>query len=99
MTEHVYRFDFQQLEIRITAIVRSLAGGGELTSTTCLLGQQGILDSVTTVELVAELEQEFGIDMVDEDLTMENLSNIAQIAILLRDKLSGGDKAENIGSH
>lgn len=75
----------EELEIRITTIVRSLVGGGELTSTTCLLGQQGVLDSVTTVELVAKLEQEFGIDIVDEDLTMDNLSNIAQIAILLRD--------------
>lgn len=91
MTEQTYSLDLQQLEIRITTIVRSLVGGGELTSTSCLLGQQGILDSVTTVGLIAELEQEFGIDMVDEDLTMENLSNIAQLAILLRDKLSKGE--------
>lgn len=87
MTERTHVPDFQELEIRVMNIVRTLLGGEQLTSNTCLLGQQGLLDSVTTVALIAELEHEFGIDIGDEDLTLENLSNAARIATLLRDKL------------
>ncbi|MNJ34496.1 D-alanine--poly(phosphoribitol) ligase subunit 2 [compost metagenome] len=97
LTEHTYAPDIPdtpdslELEIRIMEIVSSLLGGAELSSTTCLLGHQGILDSVTTVALIAELEHKFGIDVGDEDLTLDNLSNVERIAILLRNKLSEGE--------
>ncbi|MFD0714151.1 acyl carrier protein [Paenibacillus sp. GCM10027626] len=91
MKGNMHSFDFRELETRVMASVQALLVVADITPTTCLLGQQGVLDSVTTVALIVELEQEFGISIGDEDLTLENLSNVTQIATFLMNKLHEGE--------
>ena len=40
----------------------------------------GIIDSVGVMELVAFLEQDFGLDVADEDLIPENLDSVSNLA-------------------
>jgi acyl carrier protein len=40
---------------------------------------EGIIDSVGVMELVAFLEQEFGVKVADEELVPENLDSVANL--------------------
>ncbi len=40
----------------------------------------GIIDSVGVMELVAFLEQDFGLNVADEDLIPENLDSVSNLA-------------------
>lgn len=42
------------------------------------------LDSITSIELVVKLEEEFNISIEDEDLLLDNVSTINNIEKLLR---------------
>jgi acyl carrier protein len=42
------------------------------------------LNSVTSIELIVRMEQEFNINILDEDLIMENVSSIDNIIQLLK---------------
>lgn len=92
VTEFRPEADAQDLEIRVLEIVQSLLNGEQVTAHTCLLGPQGILDSFTTVAMIAELEHVFKVDIDDEDLTLDNLADAAHIVNLLRDKLYEGEQ-------
>jgi acyl carrier protein len=54
----------------------------ELQDDTSLLGG-GIVDSMGVMEVVAFLEEEFGVVVADEDVTEENLGSIGAIATYL----------------
>jgi len=71
--------DRQEMECRVVDIVQTLLGIKEVSTKTCLLGQQGLLDSVTAVMLIAELEHTFGISFSDEDLTLDHLSSVENL--------------------
>lgn len=49
--------------------------------------EAGVLDSTGAMELVAWLEQEFGIVVADEDLVPENLDSVARICDFVARKL------------
>jgi acyl carrier protein len=51
---------------------------GELTDDVSILGN--VIDSVALVTLVAMLEDDFGIEIGEQDLTWENFGTIARIA-------------------
>jgi acyl carrier protein len=57
-----------------------------------LLGN-GIIDSLGILEVVAFVEQEFGITVADEDLVPESFESIASITRFVSDKL-GRDRSE-----
>ena len=42
--------------------------------------QVGIVDSMGVMEVIAFLEQEFGIEIADEDVTEENLGSVRAIS-------------------
>lgn len=53
--------------------------------------ETGIIDSTGVLELVAFLEESYGIQIVDEDLTPENLDSLGQIeAFVERKKAAAG---------
>ncbi|MGG3306663.1 acyl carrier protein [Paenibacillus lautus] len=76
--------DRRELEHKVTQIVQTLLGSKEVSTETTLLGHSGILDSVTAVALIVQLEQTFEISFGDEDLTLDNLSNVGNIVSFLR---------------
>lgn len=50
-----------------------------LANDTMSLLDEGIIDSVGVMELVAFLEQEFGVKVADEELVPENLDSVANL--------------------
>ena len=50
------------------------------------LVDSGVVDSTGVIELVAFLEETFGIDVADEDLIPEHLDTIANIAAFVQRK-------------
>ena len=73
----------RELEYKVAQIVQTLLGSKEVSMETILLGQRGILDSVTVVALFVRLEQTFKISFGDEDLTLDNLSSVENIVSFL----------------
>jgi acyl carrier protein len=57
----------------------------ELTGTTPLI-TGGVLDSISTLKLVAFLEEEYGIEMQAHETDTEHMNTIADIAKLVRSK-------------
>jgi acyl carrier protein len=48
--------------------------------------EKGILDSTSVLELVAHLEEAFGIEIADDDLTPENLDSISRVIAFVRSR-------------
>lgn len=46
----------------------------------------GVLDSLSTLNLVSFLEGEYGIKIKSEDITLENFSTVEQMAALIEQK-------------
>lgn len=55
--------------------------------------EHGIIDSTAVLELVAFLEDNYGIAVEDEELTPDNLDSVNSVSAYLRRKLNGA--AEN----
>lgn len=61
-------------------------GGAELTDGESLL-DSGIVDSTGVLELVAFIEEEFDIEVRDEELIPDNLDSLDQLAAFVERKL------------
>ncbi len=48
----------------------------------------GIIDSMGMLQLVAFLQEQFGIEILDEDLVPENLDSVARAAAFVERKLN-----------
>lgn len=51
-----------------------------------LLLESGIIDSLGVLDVVGFLEQEFGIQVLDDELTPENFGSVGLIAAFVRQK-------------
>ncbi|GKS13185.1 hypothetical protein YDYSY3_41850 [Paenibacillus chitinolyticus] len=80
----IEKMDRRQLEHKVAQIVQTLLRSKEVSTETALLGQHGILDSVTSVALIVQLEETFEISFGDEDLTLDNLSSVGDIVSFLK---------------
>lgn len=54
------------------------------------LFESGILDSLAFVELLLQLEREFGVTTSVEDLELDNFRSIARIAEFVSTRIAGG---------
>jgi acyl carrier protein len=59
---------------------------GQVTDGDSLL-EKGVIDSTGVLELVAFIEEKYGITVEDEELTPENLDSIQNIAEFIRKKI------------
>ena len=75
------------VENRVLIIVENLTATQGLTSRQLLL-DEGILDSLTTIDLITKLEQDFGIDIDTDDMSHHNFNSIESITKLLIYKIS-----------
>jgi acyl carrier protein len=92
--------DLTEIEERVLALVRRTVPGAkqaESGSSLVLLGEEGVFDSVTALELIVALEQEFSIVVRDEDLRPENLADVASIVAFVRSELSRTPKESGRG--
>jgi len=70
-----------KVKIRDYIIENFLFGDAEpLSSDSLSLLDEGIIDSVGVMELVAFLEQDFGLSVEDEELIPENLDSVDNLA-------------------
>ena len=70
-------------------MIREVFGGddpGDLTEATPLI-TGGLLDSISTLKLVAFLEEQYRIEVQAHEADTENLNTIADIASLVQSKL------------
>jgi len=73
-------------EIRRFVIESFLFGNGEnLNDDTPLPG--GVIDSQGVIELVAFVQEHFGIELQDEEVTIENFFSVKTTAALIENKL------------
>lgn len=56
-----------------------------LTSSTSFV-EAGIVDSTGVLELVAFLEESFGVQIADGEITLDNLDSLAKVAAFLQRK-------------
>jgi len=76
-----------KLEVRNFVVENFLFGNANgLEDDTSFL-EAGILDSTGVLEVVAFLEQQFGVRVDDDELTPENLDSIASIGAFVSRKL------------
>jgi acyl carrier protein len=54
--------------------------------------EHGIIDSLGVLDLVAHLEQEFGISIGDDDLSPENFQSVSRLAAFVTAKQNGGGR-------
>jgi acyl carrier protein len=52
------------------------------------LVQRGVVDSTGVLELVEFLQQRFGVQIADDEITTDNLDTLESIAAFLRRKLA-----------
>jgi acyl carrier protein len=73
-------------EVRKFVTETFLFGNGEaLNEDVPLLGN--VIDSQGAIELVAFIQQRFGIEVQDEEVTVGNLTSIRRVAALIESKL------------
>jgi len=75
---------------RVLKLVRETAAGIEDNNggvPLVLLGEDGLFDSVTALELVLAIEREFQIVIKDDDVTPENLGSIESLVQFIRARL------------
>jgi acyl carrier protein len=78
---------------RIRAFIKqNFFVSGDLADDVSLL-DRGIIDSTGVLELVAFLETEFGVRVLDEEMLPENLDSVARIAAYLERKKSAAAAA------
>lgn len=56
------------------------------------LMSNGIVDSMGVMEMIQFLEEEFGVEVSDEEITEENLGSLDAIAGFVARRSSGGDR-------
>lgn len=68
----------------------------EVDSETPLI-EQGIIDSMGVMDLIAFIQSSFHVEFTDDDLTAENFENIHSIAVLIEGKNEHGSPGRTRG--
>lgn len=61
---------------------------GSLPENFVLMGDEGVLDSISILELVVAIEREFGIEVTGEDVRPENFQDIPSLSLFISHKIS-----------
>lgn len=62
--------------------------GAQLTAESPLLGSLPEFDSMAVVTVVTQLEEQFGLEFDDEDITAESFATLGALAQLVESKLA-----------
>jgi acyl carrier protein len=60
--------------------------------------EHGIIDSTAVLELVAFLEESYGITVEDDELTPDNLDSVSSVSAYLRRKLNGAAATSSLAA-
>ncbi len=70
----------------ILALVKELTQNDQITMSQTLL-DEGLIDSLTTIELITKLEEQFNINIDTDDLNHHNFNSVENITTLVNQKL------------
>jgi acyl carrier protein len=83
--------DIAEIHRRVVALVHEIVPGAKDADDAVplvLLGEDGVFDSVTALELILALEKEFGIVVKDDEIQPGNLANVDSIARFVQGALT-----------
>lgn len=87
------------LSIRSFLVENYMFGRDLTVADSSSLLEHGIIDSTGILELVAHLEETYGISVADDELIPDNLDSIANItAYVSRKTMAGGTSGVNVPS-
>jgi acyl carrier protein len=81
----------EQIRSRTDALVKRVYEASQkeaLPEDFVLMGDDGVLDSISILELVVALEREFGIEVTGEDVRPENFQDISCLTVFIANKMS-----------
>lgn len=81
----------EQIRTRTDALVKRVyeaSQKGALPENFVLMGDDGVLDSISILELVVALEREFGIEVTGEDVRPENFQDMSSLTVFIANKMS-----------
>ena len=84
--------DCDEIHKRVVLLVRNTVTGAkdaDGADAFVLLGDDGVFDSVSALELIVAIEKEFHIVVKDDDVGPENLANVNSIVRFVHTALSG----------
>ena len=81
----------------IAAALELEAGADQIADDEVLFGGGMALDSIASLEIIAALEKEFGIEVPDEDLVPELFDSVATLTEYVASQLESGENARTSG--
>jgi acyl carrier protein len=83
--------DAEEIRSRTDALVKRVYEAnqkGSLPENFVLMGDEGVLDSISILDLVVALEREFGIEVTAEDVQPANFQDVASLTRFIAEKIS-----------
>ncbi|WP_374020200.1 acyl carrier protein [Paenibacillus thiaminolyticus] len=68
------------IEQEIAGILQTMLKLPCVDADTVLIGETGILDSMTVMRLLAEIERRFDFTLDEDDLTLDSISSVKRLA-------------------
>lgn len=68
------------IEHEIAGIIQNMLKLPLVDADTVLIGESGILDSMTVMRLLAEIEMRFDFTLDEDDLTLDSISSVKRLA-------------------
>ena len=85
--EEVYR----RVKATVVAVLDLKVSADEIPDDGLLFGGTSNVDSMATLEIICALEEEFSVEVADEDLRVELFASVSSIADYLMDVLASSD--------
>lgn len=85
--EEIYR----RVKAAVIAVLDLKVSADEISDDGLLFGDASSVDSMATLEIICALEEEFGVEVADEDLRVELFASVSSIADYLMDVLASAD--------
>ena len=74
----------------ITDKILASSSNQPIKADTALLSSGLKLDSITVLELIAEIETEFGVEFQDTDISVDLFQSVGTLAGIVEHKIAGG---------
>ena len=87
--EEVYR----RVKAAVIAVLDLKVSADEIPDDGLLFGDASSVDSMATLEIICALEEEFGVEVADEDLRVELFASVSSIADYLMDILANSESS------
>lgn len=78
----------EQIAALLTSTLNLAERGERLTADSGLLGSVPEFDSMAVVTVITQIEEQFGIEFDDDDITADSFATLGSLTQLVQDKIS-----------